>query len=319
MTDTTHDHTHDHDHRHGHGHDHDHTPSSGRALLIGLVLTGGFALVELVAGWLSGSLALIGDAGHMVTDSLALGLGALASRLSQRPPSERHSFGFQRAEIVGALVNAGFMLVVVAWIAYEAVQRLIHPVEVQGGMVLVVAAIGLAMNVVVLRVLHGGEQNLNTQGAILHVLGDLLGSVAALASGLVIALTGWFPIDPLLSLVISALILISTSRLLRDAIHVVMEGVPRHIDLERVGHQLQAVDGVESVHDLHVWTIASGHYAIAAHVRIRDLEHWPLQLDGMKRLLRERFGIEHVTLQPEPLYDVAVIPLTGRERAREEH
>ncbi|WP_163144116.1 cation diffusion facilitator family transporter, partial [Arhodomonas sp. KWT] len=197
MTDTTHDHTHDHDHRHGHGHDHDHTPSSGRALLIGLVLTGGFALVELVAGWLSGSLALIGDAGHMVTDSLALGLGALASRLSQRPPSERHSFGFQRAEIVGALVNAGFMLVVVAWIAYEAVQRLIHPVEVQGGMVLVVAAIGLAMNVVVLRVLHGGEQNLNTQGAILHVLGDLLGSVAALASGLVIALTGWFPIDPL--------------------------------------------------------------------------------------------------------------------------
>lgn len=302
-----------HDHEQGSGSGHNHR-TSGRALMLGLLLTSGFALVEAVTGWLSGSLALIGDAGHMVTDSMALGLGALAARLSQRPASARHSFGLQRAEVVGALVNAGFMLVVVAWIAYEAVHRLLDPVQVKGGMVLVVAAIGLGVNVLVLKILHGGEQNLNTRGAILHVMGDLLGSVAALASGLVIALTGWMPIDPILSLAISALILLSTFRLLQDAIHVVMEGVPPHVDLNEVQSRLGDVSGVLSVHDLHVWTIASGNYAIAAHVRVKSLERWPEQLEYLKRLLREEFGIEHVTLQPEPPYDLAVIPVVRGER-----
>lgn len=316
-------HSHGHDHAgRGHAHDnHDHKVSSGRALLTGLCLTGGFALVEVITGWLSGSLALIGDAGHMVTDSMALGLGALAARLSQRPPSRRHTFGLQRAEIVGALVNAGFMLVVVAWVSFEAVQRLLEPTPVKGGMVLVVAGIGLAVNLLVLKILHGGEQNLNTRGAILHVLGDLLGSVAALASGLVITLTGWTPVDPLLSLFISALILLSTSRLLSDAIHVVMEGVPPHINVADVEERMTALEGVESVHDLHVWTIASGSEAVAAHVRLRTMEHWPQQLDRLRRLLRQEFGIDHVTLQPELDYDVAVVPIYGttlEERGRSE-
>ncbi|WP_440996110.1 cation diffusion facilitator family transporter [Arhodomonas sp. SL1] len=292
-------------------HEHGRASSGGRALLMALALTGGFALVELVGGLVSGSLALIGDAGHMVTDSVALGLGALAAWLSRRPPSRLHSFGLQRAEIVGALANAGFMLVVVAWIAYEAVARLLDPQPVHGAMVLVVAAVGLAVNLLVLRILHGGEQNLNTRGAALHVLGDLLGSVAALASGLVIATTGWTPVDPLLSLVISGLILISTSRLLREAVHVVMEGVPRHIDLERLGRRLLELEGVEGVHDLHVWTIATGHHAIAAHVRIRSLAAWPELLEAMRRMLREEFGIEHVTLQPEPPYEVAFVPVAA--------
>lgn len=314
----SHSHSAGHDHQgHGHSHSaHNHIPSSSRALVTGLVFTSVFAIVELITGWLSGSLALIGDAGHMVTDSMALGLGALAAKLSQRPATRRHTFGLQRAEIVGALVNAGFMVVVVAWIAYEAVQRLLEPTPVQGVMVLAVAAIGLAVNLVVLKVLHGGEQNLNTRGAILHVMGDLLGSVAALASGAVITLTGWTPIDPLLSLFISALIMISTYQLLRDAIHVVLEGVPQHIDVDDLEATLTSLNGVESVHDLHVWTIASGNHALAAHVRLRAMDQWPEQLDQLRRLLREDFGLEHVTLQPELPYDVAVVPVEKATRGK---
>lgn len=285
--------------------------SSERALVTALLLTTGFALVEVIAGRLSGSLALLGDAGHMVTDSMALALGAVAARLSRRPPTRRHTFGLQRAEVVGALLNAGFMLVVVAWIGYEAVQRLIEPVPVKGGMVLVVAAVGLAVNGLVLRILHGGEQTLNTRGAILHVLGDLLGSVAALASGLVIWLTGWLPVDPILSLVISVLILVSTTRLLRESFHVVMEGVPPHVELPEVGQALAGVEGVRNVHDLHVWTIASGSYALAAHVTLDSLERWPQQQKLMERLLREEFGIGHVTLQPELRGEVVVLAPPG--------
>lgn len=298
------------------GHSHQHQSSSGRVLLLGLLLTAGFAVVEAVTGWLSGSLALLGDAGHMITDAMALGLGAVAAWLSQRPPSARHSFGLQRAEIVGALLNAGFMLVVVAWIGYEAVRRLLDPVPVAGLAVVAVAAIGLGVNLVVLRVLHSGEQTLNTRGAILHVLGDLLGSVAALASGLVILTTGWTPIDPLLSLAICVLILLSTISLLREAVHVVMEGVPAHVDLVKVRSRMAEVEGVIGVHDLHVWTIASGSHAIAAHVDITSLERWPEQLGQLRRLLAEEFDIDHVTLQPEPPYQVSVVPLADIQRSR---
>jgi cobalt-zinc-cadmium efflux system protein len=291
---------------HGHSHSHAHG-SAGRALLIGLGFTASFALVELVAGWFAGSLALIGDAGHMVTDALALGLGAVAAWLSQRPPSRRHSFGLQRAEVVGAVVNAGVMLAVVAWIGIEAVQRLARPTPVRGDLVLLVAAAGLAVNLLVLRILHGGEQTLNTRGAILHVFGDLLGSAAALASGVVILITGWTPIDPLLSLLICTLILVSTVQLLREALHVLMEGVPRHLDLGEIGSRLAAVDGVLEVHDLHVWTIASGSYAVAAHVRLASLERWPELHKVMERLLAREFGLEHVTLQPELPFQVTLV------------
>lgn len=290
--------------------------SGTRVLLLALVLTMAFALVELVAGIFSGSLALIGDAGHMVTDSLALGFGALAAHLSRRPAGPRHTFGLQRAEIVGALVNAGFMLVVVAWIGYEAVLRLLSPVPVTGPVVLVVAAFGLALNLVVLRVLHAGERTLNTRGAALHVVGDLLGSVAALASGVIITFTGWMPVDPLLSLLISALILVSTVRLLREAVHVVMEGVPAHVNLREVGERLAALDGVLDVHDLHVWTLSTDRYAIAAHVRLRAMESWPQCLRTMQRLLHEEFGIDHVTLQPELPGEVGVVPVSDLQVPR---
>jgi len=299
-------HPHDHAHEYNHQVSAEHLGGGAKALTLALLLTLGFAVVEAVSGWLAGSLALLSDAAHMVTDAAALAIGAIAARLAGRPPSTRHSYGLQRAEVVGALLNAAFMLAVVAWIAFEAAERLLQPRAVHGPLVLLVAAVGLAVNLIVLRVLHGGE-DLNTQAARLHVLGDLLGSVAALTAGLVITFTGWTPVDPILSLLISGLILLSTTRLLREALLVVLESVPRHLDLQDIGESLAALEGVHDVHDLHVWTLASGSYALSAHLRLRRLEDWPGLLTRVQSLLRERYAIEHVTIQPEPRERVTYI------------
>ena len=260
----------------------------------------GFAVVEALGGWWADSLALLSDAGHMVSDATALGLAAFAAWVAQQPPSARHSYGLVRAEAVAALANGLFMLVVVGSIAYHAIERLRQPHEVDGGIVIVIATLGLVVNLVVVRILHSGEQNLNTRAALLHVLGDLLGSVAALLAGIVVTLTGWNPIDPLLSLLICALILASSMRLLRDVLHVLMEGVPPYIDLPEVGRAMAAVPGVRSIHDLHIWTLSSGLVALSAHVVIDDMRQWTRVLSDLQRLLKERYAIEHVTLQPEP-------------------
>ncbi len=279
---------------------HDHGRRTGRRLLWSLGITVGFAVVEALGGWWADSLALLSDAGHMVSDATALGLAAFAAWVAQQPPSARHSYGLVRAEAVAALANGLFMLVVVGSIAYHAIERLRQPHEVDGGIVIVIATLGLVVNLVVVRILHSGEQNLNTRAALLHVLGDLLGSVAALLAGIVVTLTGWNPIDPLLSLLICALILASSMRLLRDVLHVLMEGVPPYIDLPEVGRAMAAVPGVRSIHDLHIWTLSSGLVALSAHVVIDDMRQWTRVLSDLQRLLKERYAIEHVTLQPEP-------------------
>jgi cobalt-zinc-cadmium efflux system protein len=279
-------------------HSHDH--SGGRALRAALVLTLGFAAVEFVVGWWGGSLALMADAGHMLTDSTALALAAIAAWISTRPASPRRSWGNGRAEIVAAMINGSVMLVLVAVIAWNAVERFQNPVEVKGVAVLIVAAIGLLINLAVLKVLHGGEHNINVRGAMLHVLGDLLGSVAAIASGTIILLTGWTPIDPLLSLLICSLILIAALRLIRTALGVVMEQVPVQIDLEQVRAAMTEVDGVNAIHDLHIWQISSERIALSAHVVVEQLRHWPDQLTALNAVLLDRFGIDHPTLQPEP-------------------
>lgn len=289
-----------HDNSHNHSHDHHHG-ATGRVLWIALGATLGFAVVEVLAGWWSGSLALLGDAGHMFSDSTALGLAALAAWVARRPPSTRHSYGLGRAEVVAALVNALLMLAVVTGIVVHAVERLQSPVPVRGAAVLGVAALGLLVNVGVALLLSRGGGGLNVRAALLHVLGDLLGSVAALLSGAVILYTGWTPIDPLLSLLICAIILFSSLRLLREALHILMEGVPAHITLEEVGRRMAASDGVREVHDLHVWTLSSGHVALSAHVVVEDLGAWPAVLTGLRTGLEEAFGITHTTLQPEPL------------------
>lgn len=279
-----------------HGH---HRHGSGRSLLVSLCFIAAFALVEAVGGWLSGSLALLSDAGHMFTDASSLAIGALAAWLAARPASRRHSFGLQRAEVLGALVNVLFMFVVVAAIAIAAFQRLAQPAPVAGVAVMLIATVGLLINVAVAGVLMRGEQTLNVKGALLHVFGDLLGSVAALVAGLVILTTGWTPIDPLLSLFVAALILFSAALLLRDVLHVLMEGVPRTLDSRRVSAALTDVEGVRAVHDLHIWSLSSQSYALAAHIDVDALAGWPATLARLQATLRQRFGITHSTLQPE--------------------
>ena len=315
---------HGHDHGHAHDHDHDHAPhdhhhhdqSASRYLPLALALTLGFAAVEAIAGWWSGSLALLGDAGHMLTDAASLGLAALAARIALRPTSVRHSYGLRRVEALAALVNSLFMLAVVGGLVWHAVERLLNPREVAGEAVIVVALGGLVLNIVVAWLLTRGEGDLNTRGALLHVIGDLLGSVAALASGVVILYTGWTPIDPMLTMLICGLILFSTLSLLRRVVHTLLEGVPDGLSLPEVGRAMAAVDGVRSVHDLHIWSIDSRGTALSAHVVLANAARWPAVLEAERHLLHTRFGIEHATLQPElPPAQPLVFAPRGTRRA----
>ncbi|HYY61559.1 MAG TPA: cation diffusion facilitator family transporter, partial [Burkholderiales bacterium] len=257
-----------------------------------------FAIVEAAGGWWTGSLALLSDAGHMLTDGAALGLGAIAAWMARRPPSTRHSYGLGRAEVVAALVNAGAMLVIVLGLGYEAIVRLKNPSAVNGPVAAVIAAAGLMLNLWVMRRLAPHE-DMNTRAARLHVMGDVAGSVAALASGALIALTGWTRVDPLASLVICALITGSSVGLLRESLHALMEGVPHGMSVEAIGGEMARVEGVLSVHDLHVWTLSGSRTALSAHVVVRSMAQWERTLAELQRQLHERYGIDHVTLQPE--------------------
>lgn len=287
-------------------HDHSHAGGGGsasinsiRALLIALSLTLIFAFVEALYGWHANSLALMGDAGHMFSDALALGLAAFAAWLSARPPSAKHTYGLGRAEVIGAWLSTLFVAIIAIVIIIEALERFETPKPVAGSTVIIVASIGLVINLLIAWILSRGERNLNVRAAILHVLSDLLGSVAALISGVVIYLTHWLPIDPLLSIVISLLILISSFRLLRETFAVLMEGVPKHLDFNEVGTAIAEIEHVQRVHDLHVWTLATGTIVLTAHIEIDDMKRWDDLLEKIRYLVAERFQIEHITLQPE--------------------
>ena len=274
-------------------------PANGRKLMLATAITLAFAGVEATAGWWSGSLALISDAGHMVTDSVALLIAALAGWIVRHGPSLKHSYGFGRAQLVAALVNGLFMLAVVATIIVQAVSRFANPIAVRAEAVTVVASLGLVLNIVVARMLSHGGRDLNVRAALLHVLGDLLGSVAALLSGVIVWASGWLAVDPALSLLIALLIAYSSLKLVREAFHGLMEGVPLHLSLEEIGKTMAKTEGVTSVHDLHVWSLTAERIALSAHVVVKLLDDWPATLDRLKSLLAQRYGIEHVTLQPE--------------------
>lgn len=301
------------------GHSHPHSASQRhphfgerRLFLTAIAITAAFAVVEAVGGWLSGSLALLSDAGHMVTDGAAMAIALFAGLMAQRPPSQRASYGYARAEVLGAFINALVMLGIVAWIATEAVRRLLSPTPVAGGLVVVVAVAGLLANLATAW-LFMRSSSIGARGALLHVMGDMLGSVAAIVSGAVISATGWTTIDPILSLFVAVLILRSTWMLLRTSTHVLMEGVPEHLSYDDIGRALTRLPGVAAVHDLHIWYVASDRAALSAHVLIREAAAWPQTLAAAQRLLAERFGIEHVTLQPAwhaPLEGKRVIPVT---------
>ena len=282
------------EHHHHHGHAHAHQTLRSAAFV-----TVAFAVAEALGGWWTGSLALVSDAGHMLTDAGALLLGAIAAWMARRPPSQRHSYGLGRAEVVAALLNATLMLAIVVAIAYEGFSRFRNPSPVNGAAAALIAAAGLAINFWVLRRLAPHQHDMNTRAARLHVFGDALGSIAALVSGAVIALTGWTPVDALASLAICLLIALSAVRLMRESVHALMEGVPHGLSVEAIGAEMTRIDGVVSVHDLHVWTLSGSRTALSAHVVVRSLAEWDRMLADLQQRLHESFGIDHVTLQPE--------------------
>jgi cobalt-zinc-cadmium efflux system protein len=292
-------------HSHSHNHSHGHSGCPGhnapyRILLISIVIIILFAIVEAVVGWWSQSLALMGDAGHMGSDALALGIAAFAAWIATKPPSKKHSYGLGRAEIVAAWISSLMMLMLSIVIIVEAVSRLHEHVVVKSLPLMIVAALGIFVNLAVAWLLTRSQRTLNIRAALLHVIGDLLGSVAALVAGAVIHYTGWYPIDPILSIFISILIMISSIRLLRESLQVLMEGVPPYIQIEEVSVTLKKIDGVNNIHDLHIWTLSSGVIVLSAHVDITEFSSWPTLLEELRNTIKHKYDIDHVTLQPEP-------------------
>jgi cobalt-zinc-cadmium efflux system protein len=302
----SHDHRHDHDH---HGHDHDHSGSSagavqgrGRKLLIAFVLTVSMMAIEVAGGFVSSSLALLADAGHMMVDALALLLAFVSARLATRPADARRSYGYGRLEVLAGFVNALTQFVLVAFIAYEAITRFFHPVEILSGVMLYIAIAGLLVNGLVLRTLHGHDHDdMNAAGASLHVLGDLLGSVAAVVAAIAIRWLGWNWADPLLSLLVSLLILFSAWQLLRRSGHILLEGVPDGMDPAEVEAALRVADpSIHNVHHLHVWQLASGSRMATVHAELSQPADGERVLLAMRTLLLERYGVRHVTVQIDP-------------------
>jgi cobalt-zinc-cadmium efflux system protein len=296
-----------HDHTHAHRHAAPAAPGTGgrpeerRRLAVALALSAVYMLAEVAGGWWTGSLALLADAGHMLTDVAALALSLLALRLAQRPPSAARTYGHHRAEILAALVNGALLVSVAVSIAIEAAERLAAPPEIRAAPMMGIAAGGLVVNVCSLLLLRTGpESSLNLRGAWLHVWSDALGSVGALAAGALILAFEWRFADPAASLLIALLIVRSSWSLLRESVAVLMEGAPGHIDVDEVNAAIRGARGVRATHDLHVWTITSGLVALSCHVEAESAVPAHEVLAELRALLKARFAIEHVTIQIEP-------------------
>jgi cobalt-zinc-cadmium efflux system protein len=283
-------------------HTHKSASDNLRRVWIALVLTGSFMLVEVVGGVLSGSLALLADAGHMLTDTMALALTAVAFHVSAKPADARRSYGYSRFQILAAFVNGLSLIVIVGWILFEAVQRMIAPIHVMGETMLVVAAAGLVINIVAFYLLHGGDQeNLNMRGAALHVAGDLLGSVAAIVAAIVILATGWMPIDPILSVVVAMLILRSAWILVRRSAHILLEGAPEGVESSQIHERIVAkIPGVSDVHHIHVWGLTPEHRMLTMHIVLcDDAVDGSSAVKQAKAILRDDFSIAHSTIEVE--------------------
>lgn len=289
----------------GHDHSHDHTHGANKKVLfISFIIITTYMIIEVVGGILTNSLALLADAGHMFSDAISLAVALLAFKLGERTATYSKTYGYKRFEILAAVFNGATLLLISIFIFYEAFQRFTHPPEVASTGMLIVASLGLLVNLLVAWILHNGgdtEDNLNMRAAFLHVLGDLLGSVGAVTAALLIMFFGWGWADPLASVIVAVLILISGVRVSKDAFHVLMEGTPKNVDLEEIIKLMESVEGIVSIHDLHVWTITSGHHALSCHAVVEE----NLTFNECQKILRkleyelEHKGIGHVTIQLE--------------------
>lgn len=289
---------------HSHGHDHcghSHSTANRKRLVLTLLLAAGYMVAEVIGGLISNSLALLADAGHMFSDVASLGLSVFAIWISSRPAGSQRTFGYYRAEILAALINGATLVAVSFFIVYEAWHRFRDPPEVQGGLMMWIAVGGLIVNVIGLIVLHGGkDDSLNVRGAWLHVLSDTLGSVAAIVAGLLIQDFGWYIADPIISAVISVLVVVSAWRLLSDSVWVLMQAAPANIDVPELNAALVETSGVLDVHDLHVWTITSGMDSVSCHIVTDGTQPYEELLQRVRDVVITRFSIDHVTIQIEP-------------------
>ena len=289
----------------GHTHDHDHArPGSSRALALALGITAAFTVVEVVGGLLTGSLALLADAVHMLSDNVALALALFAVWLAGRPSTPGRTYGYKRAEVLAALANGVALVALSIWIFYEAFRRLADPPDVLGGWMLALGVVGVGVNVAAAAILSQARSgSLNVEAAFRHVIADLLGSFGVVAAAATILATGWLEADPLVSMFIGLLVLASSWSILRDSTTILLEAAPSGIDTRVVGDRLAHASGVVEVHDLHIWTITSGFPALSAHVLVGRGEDCHARRLELARLLRDEFGIEHTTLQVDHMTD----------------
>jgi len=280
--------------------DQHHHEKNLRRVMLALVLTGAFMIVEVVGGIISGSLALLADAGHMLTDTMALALAAMAFHVSKRPPDGKLTFGYQRFQILAAFVNGLSLLAIVGWILFEAVKRFMNPNEILGETMLLVAVAGLTVNVISFAILHSGDQeNLNIRGAAIHVAGDLLGSIATIVAALVIIYTGWIPIDPILSVAVAALILKSAWSLVKRSGHILLEGAPEWLDVPMMQDRIIAgVPGVGGIHHVHIWGLTPQELMLTMHMSITgDVASQSDVIRAAKQFLKDEYGIDHATIE----------------------
>ena len=286
----------------GHDHAHQHAARDNQKRVFwAMLLTGGFMVAEVIGGVIAGSLALLADAGHMLTDTAALALAWAAFRVGHWPHDARRTYGYHRFQVLAAFVNSLALIAIAGWIVIEAVRRLLAPVEVLGGLMLVIALLGLLVNLVAFALLRRGDpENLNLQGAMLHVIGDLLGSVAAILAALVIVWTGWTPIDPLLSVLVAALILRSAWLLLRCSAHILLEGAPDWLEIDDLRTAVtSAMPAIQDIHHVHAWMLTTERSLITLHAEVAPGTDHQAVLRTIRTVLHERFGISHATIQIE--------------------
>ncbi|MFC1743138.1 cation diffusion facilitator family transporter [Candidatus Riflebacteria bacterium] len=288
-----------------HGHDHSLKEKPIKALFIALGITSAFLMVEIIGGYLSNSLALLADAGHMFTDVFSLGMAILAWRIAQRPRSKRKTFGYQRTETLGAFLNTISLFAICGFIVYESIHRLNQPREISSGLMITISVLGLIANILSAMVLfESAEKNMNVHGAYLHVIADALGSIAAIIAGTVIHFTGWTSIDPLVSLIITGIILYGSIKLFSKSSNLLLQGIPEGLDFNEIRESLKSLTFVKHVHDLHIWGMGQNEHILTVHLEVEsqsiDEKKWLEYLSTVNKTLQAQFGIEHSTIQIEP-------------------